>query len=199
MASGEDFEEFCNLDELDETGRVVGKLGSGRNIAVVKHRGKYYAIDSICYHAGGPLYQGDIEDVEGKQCILCPWHKYFVDLDTGEGLYEQTPGVWGSKGVRQRVHDIKVINGKVMIKEDSGQDGSKVTSDNYAYSDDIVARQLRNGAGGKKILQKKGAVAVGTAIKQHVHSGMHQPISGRLRPPPSRPGSFPRPPPSQRE
>lgn len=34
--------------------------------------------------AGGPLGLGDIEDVNGHTCVVCPWHYYVVALDNGE-------------------------------------------------------------------------------------------------------------------
>ena len=30
---------------------------------LLRVRGELYAMDSICYHAGGPLTAGDIEDI----------------------------------------------------------------------------------------------------------------------------------------
>jgi len=33
--------------------------------------------------AGGPLYEGDIEECNGKTRIVCPWHGYAFDVQTG--------------------------------------------------------------------------------------------------------------------
>ena len=52
----------------------------GRYVSVIQHNGKLYCIDSTCYHNGGPLAMGDIEDVDGEACIICPWHKYQGEL-----------------------------------------------------------------------------------------------------------------------
>jgi nitrite reductase/ring-hydroxylating ferredoxin subunit len=40
--------------------------------------------------AGGPLTAGDIEEVDGKACVSCPWHAYKVTIETGEKLYRAT-------------------------------------------------------------------------------------------------------------
>ena len=32
---------------------------------------------------GGPLLQGDIEDFAGHACLVCPWHRYKIELNTG--------------------------------------------------------------------------------------------------------------------
>lgn len=36
---------------------------------------------------GGPLEQGDIEDFDGREKIVCPWHSYDFDLETGDSSY----------------------------------------------------------------------------------------------------------------
>ena len=39
----------------------------------------------ICMILGGPLYEGEIEDITGtgQPCVICPWHKFCFDLKTG--------------------------------------------------------------------------------------------------------------------
>ena len=32
---------------------------------------------------GGPLHEGDIEDIGLELCIVCPWHKFCFSLITG--------------------------------------------------------------------------------------------------------------------
>lgn len=39
---------------------------------------------------GGPLEQGDIEDFDGREKIVCPWHSYDFDLETGDSSYGLT-------------------------------------------------------------------------------------------------------------
>ena len=50
----------------------------GRYVSVLRLKGAIHAIDSVCFHAGGPLGIGEIEDLNGKSCIVCPWHHYKV-------------------------------------------------------------------------------------------------------------------------
>ncbi|XP_072045575.1 Rieske domain-containing protein-like [Amphiura filiformis] len=77
---------------------------NGRKITVFHYEGKFYALDFHCYHSGGPLDAGDIEDINGVACIICPWHKYKISLQTGEGYYQaidpkhlRKPPSWKSK------------------------------------------------------------------------------------------------------
>lgn len=54
--------------------------------------------------------------------IVCPWHRYVITLDTGEGMYQETHGgAWSSKGSRQRIHDVFTEDGKVFVKLRSGK------------------------------------------------------------------------------
>ena len=87
-------------------------------MSVFRHRGELYALDHHCYHAGGPLAGGDIEDlVVSKQshpCVVCPWHKYKISLKTGEGIYWHSDPFatprgkhkLKSRGKKQRTHEI---------------------------------------------------------------------------------------------
>ncbi|XP_053265007.1 Rieske domain-containing protein [Podarcis raffonei] len=108
-----------------------------REVVVFYHDGRFYALDCRCYHTGGPLHEGDIEDINGQPCIICPWHSYKITLATGEGLYqainprEPSPKPkWQSKGVKQRTHRVTVDSGNVYVTL-SDTDGN-IDSDHYA-------------------------------------------------------------------
>ncbi|KAM4589026.1 Rieske domain-containing protein [Odontesthes bonariensis] len=109
-------------DELIEAKRSFRTL-EGRDILIIYHQGTFYAVDSYCYHAGGMLQTGDIEEISGKLCIICPKHKYKISLADGEGLYKginprERPPVprWYSKGIKQRTHTVTETNGEVFVK-----------------------------------------------------------------------------------
>nr|CCC89701.1 unnamed protein product [Trypanosoma congolense IL3000] len=121
--------------------RQLVKIGE-RNIAVYFYNKQFYAIDNACYHHGGPLLDGDIEEMGGHPCIVCPWHQYRITLDTGEGLYwalqmtasgavDKNAGkVIRSKGIKQRTHLVTVEDGEVYVTLST--DGPAVDSDAYA-------------------------------------------------------------------
>lgn len=125
-------------DFLDNSRQLV-KHGV-RNIAVVFRDGRFYAFDNACYHHGGALLRGDIEDLGGHPCIVCPWHSYHITMDTGEGLYVgvdinpeggKPRQAVKSKGKKQRVYPVTVeANGCVYVEYDTS--GPRVESDTYA-------------------------------------------------------------------
>lgn len=102
-------------------------------------------LDSVCYHAGGPLMQGKLVNVENNRtCVSCPWHSYLVDVFTGEGLYLDLSRKYCSKGVRQRVHSVKVDseNDHVYVRLNQNDKEGSIQSDEYAYK----ARNFAHGS-----------------------------------------------------
>ncbi|XP_057688483.1 Rieske domain-containing protein-like [Corythoichthys intestinalis] len=110
-------------DDIIRRGRITTLVNKCRDVLVVYHQGEFHAMDMRCYHAGGALEQGDIEEFNGRVCIVCPWHKYKITLTEGEGLYQavDNPTVkplrihWRSKGVKQRVHKVTEVNENVYV------------------------------------------------------------------------------------
>nr|XP_020648867.1 Rieske domain-containing protein isoform X1 [Pogona vitticeps] len=123
-------------DDLKKNKKTTASVHD-REIVVFYHNGRFYALDCRCYHAGGPLHLGEIEDINGQACIICPWHKYKITLATGEGLYQavnpREPSLspkWRSKGVKQRTHTVTVENGNVYVTLSDVVDS--IDSDYYA-------------------------------------------------------------------
>ncbi len=86
-------------NEYGEGGRKVITTGN-LEIGVFRIKGEFYAYENFCAHMGGPVCQGRIfkrveENVQpdGKSLglkfsedhthIVCPWHGYEYDLETG--------------------------------------------------------------------------------------------------------------------
>ncbi|XP_074493949.1 Rieske domain-containing protein-like [Sebastes fasciatus] len=109
--------------DVVKAGRVTKTVNGCRDILVLYHQGQLHAMDKHCYHSGGALQYGDIEEFNGRLCIVCPWHKYKITLAEGEGLYQAVddPTVkplrthWRSKGVKQRIHKVTEVNGNVYV------------------------------------------------------------------------------------
>jgi len=52
----------------------------GKQVAVFNCDGKFYAIDNVCKHQGGPLAEGELEGT----VVTCPWHGWTYDVTTGQ-------------------------------------------------------------------------------------------------------------------
>ncbi|KAL1253254.1 hypothetical protein QQF64_017947 [Cirrhinus molitorella] len=108
-------------DDLIEAKRTNVTL-DGRDILMIYHQRKFYAMDLQCYHAGSSLELGDIEEINNKLCIVCPKHKYKITLAEGEGLYKGTNPAdevptpqWFSKGIKQRVHKVTEVDEDIFV------------------------------------------------------------------------------------
>ncbi|XP_063781690.1 uncharacterized protein LOC134931848 isoform X2 [Pseudophryne corroboree] len=78
----------------------------GEHLVLIHTDGKFYAMDSACPHEGGPLEQGDIEELcNGRLALTCPWHDFEFCLDDGSS----------SSGLQNQVYDVKLCEGKVYI------------------------------------------------------------------------------------
>jgi nitrite reductase (NADH) small subunit len=73
------------VDVPTGTGRVVE--AGGKDIALFNVDGRFYAIDNVCPHRGGPLGEGDLEGT----IVVCPWHAWKWDV-TG-GMNTNNPAV----------------------------------------------------------------------------------------------------------
>lgn len=69
---------FKQTNSLNEPHKSLQEV-HGRSVTVLRHKGNVYALDTSCFHQGGPLgTQGEIEDINGISCLRCPWHNYRV-------------------------------------------------------------------------------------------------------------------------
>ena len=70
--------KVCRVDELAlGAGRRI--IVQGKTLALFAVSGSVVAMDAECPHAGGPLYEGTIEN----GCVVCPLHRYGFDLNSG--------------------------------------------------------------------------------------------------------------------
>jgi nitrite reductase (NADH) small subunit len=60
-----------------------------RAVAIANVGGKFFAINSICLHQGGPLGEGDLEGSE----VTCPWHGWQYNVTTGRLVQQPDIGV----------------------------------------------------------------------------------------------------------
>uniref|UniRef100_K3WGZ5 Rieske domain-containing protein n=1 Tax=Globisporangium ultimum (strain ATCC 200006 / CBS 805.95 / DAOM BR144) TaxID=431595 RepID=K3WGZ5_GLOUD len=155
------YEFVCKADEIPEGSRHCVLLPSSKRSVMLLHiKGQIYCMDQACYHHGGPLVNGDIEEMGGKVTVKCPWHAYHIAVETGEGLYmgmdmaldskgrsQPSPPKVKSKGVKQRTHFVEIRNGEdVYVADSSLIPGSAIImSDLYAFKPMKIPEKLQKG------------------------------------------------------
>jgi len=85
--------KVCKVSEL-QVGQSKCVQTNGKEIAVFNIKGKFYAIDSLCIHAGGPLNEGFLD--EEKCQVTCNWHGWGYDLSTGKCVTHPRQDVFAS-------------------------------------------------------------------------------------------------------
>ena len=76
----------------------------GKEIALFKMNGQFYAMDNTCQHQGGPLGDGALE---GKE-VICPWHGWQYDVTTGQCTT--------NPNVRQERYAVQVQGDDVLVE-----------------------------------------------------------------------------------
>lgn len=69
------------LGRADGRDAWVVRSDDGRSFAVFPLEDGLRVTDAVCPHNQGPMEQGWVRD---GRLIVCPWHWYRFDLDTGE-------------------------------------------------------------------------------------------------------------------
>lgn len=82
---------FVRTVKVDEVppGTIRELQVEGKAIALANVGGKFYAINNVCLHRGGPLGQGSLE----SKNVICPWHAWQYDVTTGRMLQNPAVGV----------------------------------------------------------------------------------------------------------
>ena len=85
------------------TGAIREIQVDGKAIALANVDGKFFAINGVCLHQGGPLGEGELVGHH----VICPWHAWEYDVTTGKLITNQAVGV-ESYPVEVRGDDIYV-------------------------------------------------------------------------------------------
>lgn len=82
---------WIKIAAVSEVNPGEGKVveAGDRELALFNVAGKFYAIDNICPHRGGPLGEGVLED---HTCV-CPWHGWRFDVRDGTSPVVKTAKV----------------------------------------------------------------------------------------------------------
>lgn len=82
---------------------------NGQSVCVANIDGKYFAINNVCSHEGGPLVDGELQGYE----VECPWHQSKFDMRTGE--VKAPPAVES-----QATYEVRIFGEDIMLKAGSG-------------------------------------------------------------------------------
>jgi len=76
----ENFVAVARVADIPEGKSRVVKV-NGKTVALFNVAGKFFAINNICPHEGGPLAKGKLKGF----VVGCPWHDLQFDVRSGFG------------------------------------------------------------------------------------------------------------------
>jgi nitrite reductase/ring-hydroxylating ferredoxin subunit len=77
------FKTALKKNDLEER-KLVKVDVNDKSLVLTNINGKYYAMDSVCSHEGGPLEEGTLEGYT----LICPWHQGKFDIRTAKAFVE---------------------------------------------------------------------------------------------------------------
>lgn len=76
-----EFVKVAEANHLSDPGKQLVEV-DGRLVVIFHVDGKYYCLDDVCTHDGGPLGDGELDGT----AIACPRHGAKFDICTGKAL-----------------------------------------------------------------------------------------------------------------
>ncbi len=101
-----DFVRVASVTELADPGKMLVEVDE-RLVVLFRVDGKFYALEDVCTHDGGPLSEGELD---AKACtIACPRHGAKFDIRNGAAL--TMPATQPTEA-----HEVKVVGNDVLVK-----------------------------------------------------------------------------------
>jgi nitrite reductase/ring-hydroxylating ferredoxin subunit len=114
---------LCSVDEV-APGEVKGFRVGGRRVAAARlDDGTFRVLADVCPHQAAKMSDGFIERMwvsdapgvrrqsEERNVLLCPWHGFEFDLESGGD-----PCVPGRPDLRLKTYPVEVVDGEVVIR-----------------------------------------------------------------------------------
>lgn len=114
LLENEEFVTVANTNDIQPS-RMKAFQVNGVEVCIANIDGKYYAINNICTHEGGPLADGRLEGFE----VECPWHQSRFDMRTGEVI--QPPA-----SEPEPVYEVKVDGNSILVRKRSESGSAQV-------------------------------------------------------------------------
>ncbi|HEX5596453.1 MAG TPA: Rieske 2Fe-2S domain-containing protein [Micromonosporaceae bacterium] len=97
--------DLASLPEAELVNRKIDDVG----VVVYRDGDEISVLLDRCAHQSGPLGQGKIVRVDGKACVMCPWHGSTFQLSDGEVVH-------GPAGTDQQNLPTRIVDGMVQAR-----------------------------------------------------------------------------------
>jgi 3-phenylpropionate/trans-cinnamate dioxygenase ferredoxin subunit len=99
-----DFQVAAKITDVPDPGKLLVEVDD-RLVALFHVNGRFYALDDVCTHDGGPLVEGELCGFE----IACPRHG--ARFDIRDGCVVCMPATKPTTA-----HDVKVVGDDVLVR-----------------------------------------------------------------------------------
>jgi 3-phenylpropionate/trans-cinnamate dioxygenase ferredoxin subunit len=99
-----DFVAVAKTSQIPDPGKLLVEVDE-RLVVVIHAGGKFYCIDDVCTHDGGPLGEGELDGFT----ISCPRHGAKFDVRDGRALTMPATRPTGS-------YEVKVVGDDVLVR-----------------------------------------------------------------------------------
>lgn len=76
-------------------------------LCVIRRGQQAHVMVDTCSHLGGPLHEGDLTEIRGEQCLVCPWHGATFALEDGRAV--RGPATAGVTVLTTRLSDGRLL------------------------------------------------------------------------------------------
>jgi 3-phenylpropionate/trans-cinnamate dioxygenase ferredoxin subunit len=101
-----DFVAVAKTSDVPDPGSQLIEIGE-RLVVLIHAAGRFYALDDICTHDGGPLSDGPLDTADDS--IACPRHGAKFNIRTGAAM--TMPATKPTKS-----HEVKIEGDQVFVK-----------------------------------------------------------------------------------
>lgn len=103
-----DFQSVGGVNEFADPSSTLVEVDD-EPVVLIHAAGRFYALDDVCTHDGGPLSDGPLDCEDATPSIACPRHGAKFALETGAAL--TMPATKPT-----RVHETKVEGDQIFVR-----------------------------------------------------------------------------------
>ncbi|AEB42228.1 rieske (2fe-2S) iron-sulfur domain protein [Micromonospora maris AB-18-032] len=96
---------IAEMDSLPQRELVTRKVDEV-SVILYRHGDDVTVMLERCPHQSGPLGEGEVREIDGHACVVCPWHGSTFRLNGGEVVH-------GPSSNDQQILPTRVVNGKL--------------------------------------------------------------------------------------
>lgn len=104
--------KVCKTTDIP-SGEALGFQVDDKEIGVFNIKGKFYAMENLCIHAGAPLHDSPID--ESNCQVTCGWHAWTFDIATGKCVSHARQDVF------QPTYSVRVDGDDVYVKVEKAE------------------------------------------------------------------------------